>query len=174
MVPSTSTVENQVKRYGIIFSCLHLEVAAFLDTDSFINTLCRFITRRGQALEMHIDNGTNFVGLSASRWRQYKNNRTRLATKRNPVHRHHIKVKCGSDHHPFQQSKWCSGPDFKSPPAAEVKTVTTSWPDSRWSLYPPQVEACPIYIWRISSGRVFARAKTLTKVCLLVEQTWCC
>lgn len=56
-----------VNRYGVIFTCLairadHLEVAASLETDSFINALRRFIAQRGQALELRSDNGTNFTG----------------------------------------------------------------------------------------------------------------
>ena len=55
-----------VKRYGVIFTCLttravHLEVAHSLDTDSCINACRRFISRRGQVLEMRSDNGTNSV-----------------------------------------------------------------------------------------------------------------
>lgn len=51
----------------MVFTCLacraiHIEVAASLDTDSYINALRRFIARRGQAKIIWSDNGTNFVG----------------------------------------------------------------------------------------------------------------
>lgn len=51
-----------MKRYGFIFTCLAIrEVAASLDTDSFINALRWLIAQRGQVLELHLDNGTNFI-----------------------------------------------------------------------------------------------------------------
>ena len=58
---------SQVKRYGVIFTCLamravHLEISHSLDTNSFILALRRLIARRGQVKEIRSDNGTNFVG----------------------------------------------------------------------------------------------------------------
>ena len=58
---------SQVKRYGCLFTCLairavHVEVAHSLDTDSFINALRRFISRRGHPKTIYSDNGSNFVG----------------------------------------------------------------------------------------------------------------
>ena len=57
---------TKVKRYGVIFTCLalravHIEGANSLDTESFINALQRFISRRGQPEEMRSDNRGNFV-----------------------------------------------------------------------------------------------------------------
>ena len=57
---------SKVKRYDVIFTCLafravHIEVVSSLDTESFINALGRFVTRRGLPEEMCSDNGGNFV-----------------------------------------------------------------------------------------------------------------
>ena len=61
---------KQLKRYGVLFTCLtircvHIEVVDYIDTDSFINALRRFINRRGRPEVMHSDRGTNFLGASA-------------------------------------------------------------------------------------------------------------
>ena len=58
---------SHVKHYGVIFTCLasravHLEVATLLDTDSYINALRGFITRRGHVKRIRSDNGMNFIG----------------------------------------------------------------------------------------------------------------
>ena len=58
---------STLKRYGCLFTCLttravHIEIAHSLDTDSFINALRRFISRRGKPAKICSDNGTNFRG----------------------------------------------------------------------------------------------------------------
>ena len=56
-----------VKRYGVVFTCLatraiHLEIAFSLDTISCVNSISRFLSRRGTLNVMWSDNGTNLVG----------------------------------------------------------------------------------------------------------------
>ena len=56
-----------MKRYGCIFTCLsmraaHLEVAHSQTTDSFLQALRRFTSRRGKPQQIYNDNGTNLVG----------------------------------------------------------------------------------------------------------------
>ena len=58
---------KELKRYGVLFKCLslraiHLETAIDLTTDSFINSLRRFISIRGPIRQLRCDQGTNFVG----------------------------------------------------------------------------------------------------------------
>jgi hypothetical protein len=56
-----------LKRYGALFTCfslraVHIETLASLETDSFIQSLRRFVARRGAVREIRSDNGSNFVG----------------------------------------------------------------------------------------------------------------
>ena len=58
---------KEVKRYGALFTCMasrsiHIEVAHSMETDSFLQALRRFVSRRGPIRELRSDQGTNFVG----------------------------------------------------------------------------------------------------------------
>ena len=55
------------KRYICLYTCLtmravHLEIIHSLEADAFLNSLIRFIARRGSPRKIRSDNGTNFVG----------------------------------------------------------------------------------------------------------------
>ena len=58
---------SEVKRYGTIFTCLssravHVEMTYALTTDSFIQSLRKFMAIRCPVRLLRCDNGTNFVG----------------------------------------------------------------------------------------------------------------
>ena len=62
----TKEGRKERKRYGTLFTCLvskaiHIEVSNSLETDSFLNTLCRFIARRGPVRKIRSENATNFI-----------------------------------------------------------------------------------------------------------------
>ena len=40
---------------------VHIETASSLETDSFLNALCRFVARRGPVREIRSDQGTNLI-----------------------------------------------------------------------------------------------------------------
>jgi len=55
------------KAYLCVFVCfvtkaVHLEIVSDLSTTAFLNSLKRFIARRGKCISIYSDNGTNFVG----------------------------------------------------------------------------------------------------------------
>ena len=57
---------SEIKRYGCLFTCfctraIHLEKLDTMDTDSFLNGLRRFMSRRGHARVIYSDCGGNFV-----------------------------------------------------------------------------------------------------------------
>lgn len=56
-----------IKCYIALFICLstkavHIELAADLSTETFLNVFKRFISRRGRPTDIYSDNGLNFVG----------------------------------------------------------------------------------------------------------------
>ncbi|XP_039309123.1 uncharacterized protein LOC120358585 [Solenopsis invicta] len=58
---------KSAKAYICLFVCfatraIHLELVSDLSTAAFLNSLRRFIARRGKCLNIYSDNGTNFVG----------------------------------------------------------------------------------------------------------------
>ena len=58
---------KELKRYVALFTCLlsrsvHMESTVSMGTDSFIQSLRRFIGRRGEIRLIRCDNGSNFVG----------------------------------------------------------------------------------------------------------------
>ncbi len=58
------------KRWGIVYKCLttraiHLDLLNHMDTDSFLLSLRRFVSRRGKPYELLSDQGTNFRGGSS-------------------------------------------------------------------------------------------------------------
>ena len=68
---------STLKRYGVIFTCLssravHIESVNSLETDSFIMSLRRMISRRGPVRVIRCDNATNFVGADKELAAQFK------------------------------------------------------------------------------------------------------
>ncbi|KXJ77016.1 hypothetical protein RP20_CCG008496 [Aedes albopictus] len=59
------------KTYIALFICMvtkaiHIELAADLSTEAFINVLKRFVARRGVPSQIHSDNATNFIGANST------------------------------------------------------------------------------------------------------------
>lgn len=65
---------KEEKRYGAIFTCMshravHIEMVYCLDTDSFVQALRWFLSRRRQVLSIFCDNGTNIIGAERELYR---------------------------------------------------------------------------------------------------------
>ena len=61
---------KRLKRWVVLFTCLtirsiHLEVVESTDTDAFINSLRRFVNRRGCPSIIYSDRGSNFRGATS-------------------------------------------------------------------------------------------------------------
>lgn len=55
------------KRWGILYKCLttravYIDLLSRFDSDSFLTSLCHFVSRRGKPLEILCDRVTNFRG----------------------------------------------------------------------------------------------------------------
>jgi hypothetical protein len=64
-----SRSKQRVKAYIALFisfttEAIHIELVGDLTTESFLNALKRFISRRGHVAEIYSDNATNFTGAS--------------------------------------------------------------------------------------------------------------
>jgi hypothetical protein len=64
-----SRSKQRVKAYIALFisfatKAIHIELVGDLTTESFLNALKRFISRRGHVAEIYSDNATNFTGAS--------------------------------------------------------------------------------------------------------------
>lgn len=60
-------VRSNEKRWGILYKCLttkavHIDLLSNIDSDSFLMSLRRFVSRRGKPHEILCDRGTNFQG----------------------------------------------------------------------------------------------------------------
>ncbi|GBM06139.1 hypothetical protein AVEN_265195-1 [Araneus ventricosus] len=60
-------IKPKAKAWIVLFTCavyraIHLEVVTSLSTEAFIQSLRRFIARRGRPTTIYSDNGTNFIG----------------------------------------------------------------------------------------------------------------
>ncbi|GBL73762.1 hypothetical protein AVEN_230738-1 [Araneus ventricosus] len=60
-------LKSKEKAWIVLFTCaiyraVHFELVQSLTTDTFIETLRRFIARRGRISVLYTDNGTNFIG----------------------------------------------------------------------------------------------------------------
>ena len=58
---------SRIKHYGCSFTrlmmqAIHIKITPDLDTNSFLNSLRKFISRRFNPLHIYIYNGTNLVG----------------------------------------------------------------------------------------------------------------
>lgn len=68
---------SPTKGYVCVFACLvtraiHLELVSSLTTADFLPTLSRFMSRRGQILNIYSDNGSNFVGADRELQRKFR------------------------------------------------------------------------------------------------------
>ena len=67
---TTKLFRKTTKRWVVLYTCLtircvHLEIVEAADTDAFINSVRRFVNRRGAPKFMYSDNGTNFKGATS-------------------------------------------------------------------------------------------------------------
>ncbi|XP_031331474.1 uncharacterized protein LOC116162080 [Photinus pyralis] len=77
IIPYRRRGVRPIKAYICLFVCMatkavHLELVTSLSTDHFLQAFKRFLSRRGVVIEIHSDNGTNFIGARACLNELYK------------------------------------------------------------------------------------------------------
>jgi hypothetical protein len=86
---------------------IHLEVANSLETDSFINALRRFISRRGPVCQIHTDRGTNFVGAKNEFQKRFQEmNKNKVATELLKLNCDWIEMKTNVPHASHMGGVW--------------------------------------------------------------------
>ncbi|GFX47720.1 integrase catalytic domain-containing protein [Trichonephila clavipes] len=62
MADSSAAKVTACRDFSQVVKAIHLEIVSDLTTEAFLSALKRFVVKRGRPIEIHSDNGRNFVG----------------------------------------------------------------------------------------------------------------